>query len=297
MLDRSTVKESAMNDATEKSPQTSSGSPPLLEVTEEQLRDVLQEHARWVASRGAEGRRANFRRTNLCGRALSGVDLRGADLEGADLAGAELQRAQFEALAMPLPGCADPAPEATHLQGANLQGANLEQANLRGANLQAANLREANLEAARLWDSNLRDADLQGAVGLFPAQLGGADTSHARLPKSLLPLGGQTNVLVASQTADRLFLSMLLGCAYGALTIASTTDAALLGNSTSSKLPIIGTEISVVPFYWVAPLLLVGLYIYFHVYLQDIWLDSAVVDGTTKVTPPLRKRSASQTSR
>src|SRR5262249_31290516 len=77
----------------------------------------------------------------------------------------------------------------------------------------------------------------------------------------------------------------LLGCAYAALTIASTTDAGLLGNSTSTRLPIVGTDISVVPFYWVAPLLLLGLYIYFHVYLQDVWEELASLpaffpDGT-----------------
>src|SRR5947209_4151298 len=266
-------------------PLAEAGFPPLLEVSEEQWGEILREHARWTASRGAHGRRANLRWANLRGRVLTGLDLRGADLSGADLAGADLERARLEALKLSSSGRARPTYEPTNLRGANLQGARLERADLRGANLRGANLQEADLEAARLWDTDLREADLRGAHGFFPAQLGGADTSHASLPEALLPLEGRTNVLAASQTADKLFLSMLLGCAYGALTIASTTDAGLLGNSTSTRLPIVGTEISVVPFYWVGPLLLVGLYIYFHVYLQDVWealasLPAVFPDGT-----------------
>ncbi len=64
---------------------------------------------------------------------------------------------------------------------------------------------------------------------------------------------------------------MLLGCAYAWLTIATTTDARLLTNSASSPLPIIGTDIPIAWFYWAAPVLLLGLYSYFHLYLQRLW--------------------------
>jgi uncharacterized protein YjbI with pentapeptide repeats len=266
------------------------GSTALLEIDEERLQAVLQDHARWVQSGGAAGRRANLRRTHLRGRALAGADLRGANLSGADLSGADLSQAQLETPAGPLPEGQNTALAATDLRGASLRGADLERANLQGANLAAANLGEANLDAARLWDTDLRQADLRGARGLLAAQLGGADTTQARLPYSLLPLEGKTNILTASQTADRLFLSMLLACAYGALTIASTTDAGLLGNSTSSRLPIIGTEISVVPFYGVAPLLLVGLYVYLHVYLQDVWEELAALPAVFPDGTPLHRK-------
>ena len=116
-------------------------------------------------------------------------------------------------------------------------------------------------------------------------QLGAADTSYAHLPGEILPLEEQTNVLVATQNADKLLVTMLLGCVFAALTIASTTDAGLLGNDTSTKLPIIGTEIQIVGFYVVAPLILLGFYLYFHLYLQFVWdglaaLPAIFPDGT-----------------
>jgi hypothetical protein len=48
---------------------------------------------------------------------------------------------------------------------------------------------------------------------------------------------------------------------YSWLTIATTTDVRLVTNSASSPLPIIGTEIPVVGFYW-APALLLAMYLY-----------------------------------
>jgi len=55
------------------------------------------------------------------------------------------------------------------------------------------------------------------------------------------------------------------------LTIATTTDVRLLTNTASSPLPIIGTEIPIVGFYWAAPLVLICLYFYFHLYLDNLW--------------------------
>ena len=78
---------------------------------------------------------------------------------------------------------------------------------------------------------------------------------------------------------------MLAACVYSWLTIATTTDVRLLTNSVSSPLPIIQTEIPIVGFYWVAPLLLLSVYLYFHLYLQRLWESLAVLpevlpDGT-----------------
>jgi len=96
-------------------------------VSPEQIRDVLDKHAKWL--RGEDGgERAN----------LAGADLAGANLAGADLAGANLADA--------------------NLADANLAGANLAGAYLAGADLAGANLADANLA-----DANLADAYLAGA--------------------------------------------------------------------------------------------------------------------------------------
>jgi hypothetical protein len=74
-----------------------------------------------------------------------------------------------------------------------------------------------------------------------------------------------------TKTAAAVFLSLIAGCVYSWLTIAATTDPSLLTNSTSSSLPIIQTAIPIADFYWAAPLILVAVYLYFHVYLHRIW--------------------------
>ena len=83
-----------------------------MEITKEQLDDVLRKHALWINNESG-GERAN----------LSGADLSGANLSGADLSGAGLYQA--------------------NLRVANLSGADLYQADLREANLRGANLRGA----------------------------------------------------------------------------------------------------------------------------------------------------------
>jgi len=100
-------------------------------MTREELKDILTNHARWIAAAGGA-------RANLSGANLSRADLREADLREANLIGA-------------------------NLRGANLSRANLREANLRNADLREADLREASLIGANLIGANLREADLRGA--------------------------------------------------------------------------------------------------------------------------------------
>jgi hypothetical protein len=71
--------------------------------------------------------------------------------------------------------------------------------------------------------------------------------------------------------AECRFLSMFLGCLYSWLTIAATTDAELLSNSTSSQPPIIGGAVPILWFYGVVPSFLLLLYIYFHFSMRHLW--------------------------
>jgi len=234
---------------------------------------------------------ANLRHGDLYGANLQGADLRGAHLDEARLANAHFQKANLAE---------------AHLQRANIVGANLQEASLyqahverailwatdlRGANLKECNLQDAdcftanltqadltgtNLEGAKLGYANLRNANMQNAKlnrakNLLGKQLGGADVCGAELPPDIHRFHGVSHVGEASKNGRKIFLAMLLGCVYSWLTIATTTDARLLTNSASSPLPIIGTQIPIVGFYLAAPILLLGLYIYFHLYLQRLW--------------------------
>ena len=111
-----------------------------MEITKEQLDNVLRKHALWINNEPV-GERANLYGADLYEANLYGADLRGATLRGADLRRADLRRAT--------------------LRGADLSGADLRGATLRGADLSGADLRGADLSGA-----DLSGADLYGAKNL-----------------------------------------------------------------------------------------------------------------------------------
>jgi uncharacterized protein YjbI with pentapeptide repeats len=170
-----------------------------------------------------------------------------------------------------------------------LNGADFGDADLTDANFQRAELRRANFGRAVLRRTNLREADLQNANleetnFLLSAQLAGADVAGAKLPEAIGDFEGLKIIAEATSNAQKLFIAMLGGCLYCWLTTGTTKDAALLTNSASSPLPIIGTALPIVGFYLVAPILLLALYLYFHLNMQRVWealadLPSVFPDG------------------
>ena len=219
--------------------------------------------------RNAKLQRAGFFRAKLLRADLGNANLQGARFENAHLEGATLCEANLEEV---------------NFRYADLQGANLFNADLRGADLLLANLEKTNL-----IETNFREAILQGVKfkesnGLQAWQIAGADVSGADLPEEIAKFEGLSQVKEISQRAQKLFLSLLLGCVYCWLTIATTTDVALITNSGSSPLPIIQTKMPIAYFYWAAPLILLSLYFWFHLYLQRFWerlakLPAVFTDG------------------
>ena len=251
---------------------------PLREISKEALAKILEAHRKWVESEGKEGVKADLSRANL-----QEADLVGANLQEANLSYANLQGAN-------LPGGANLKGAdflGANLKGARLSGAtlhktlllraNLDDANLIGADLSGANLTEAQLQGARLFavkglaEATLQNANLEGATGLLGTEFARADVTGAKLPEGIREFKLLETVAETSKNARKIFLWMLLGCAYSWLTIATTTDARLLTNSVSSPLPIIRTEIPIAWFYWAAPFALVVVYIYLHFYLRMLW--------------------------
>jgi hypothetical protein len=109
--------------------------------------------------------------------------------------------------------------------------------------------------------------------------------TDARLPANIekfeAPLA---HVADTSQSARTTFFALLGAALYSWLTIATTSDAELITDTASSPLPIIGTEIPLAGFYLVAPLILLAVYVYFHLYLQRLWrglstLPAVFADG------------------
>ena len=204
-------------------------------------------------------RDANFTRSNFADAWLVSANLDGAVLEYASLQRADLRESS--------------------LVGARLQGANLRGAVLKGANFdpestsapQPSGLPRTDLTSADLRNADLSDARLQTVTGLLSGALAGANLSNAKVPPDIARFPTLEYVAEISRHARTLFLAMIAACAYSWLTIATTSDATLVTNSSSSPLPIIQTPVPIADFFWAAPLILLGLFFYFHLYLQGMW--------------------------
>ena len=105
--------------------------------------------------------------------------------------------------------------------------------------------------------------------------LAGAVLTNAKLPEDIKKFDKLTHVAETSRNASTVFFGLLAASLYSWLTIATTTDVALITGTASSPLPIINTNIALSGFYLAAPLILIAVYFYFHLYLQRLWGDLA----------------------
>src|SRR5580704_15299316 len=205
-------------------------------LTRKELREILEDHGMWLDSLGDAGIRA---------------DLSGKNLESADLVDARL-------------------PDA-HLHKTNLKGADLTLADLRGAGLVQANLAEASLLGTQLQQASLQAADLHGATGLLSPQLAGANLFGAILPDSISPGDGLKLVRKKAEKAGWLMgLTLLLeGLVW--LRIFTTPDSQLVKNSSALPFSSLQSTLPFIPFYLFGPVVILSLYLCFHLYMQRLW--------------------------
>lgn len=264
--------------------------------TPEQLDAILLKHRRFAQASASSAERTENNRANLENAILNGCDLNGKILSGAKLNGAFIEDAQLEGAHLDFARLNNANLSMANLAGADLRKAKLVDANLRkaklqGANLEGADLTRANLKGANLIgtvlqgdtkgsialkDCSLRDAILEGqqmskVEGLQSSGIGGANTLRAELPDEIAKFDALKTAADISARARVLFISMIAACLYSWLTIASTTDGALILNSGSTPLPIIQTQVPIAWFYWIAPWILLALFFYLQLYLQRLW--------------------------
>ena len=155
----------------------------------------------------------------------------------------------------------------------DLRRADLSEFDFSDADLTEANLSGANLRDASFRHANLSRADLTDVEGLIKDQLAGTNLAHATLPQSITAqaLDQMADVNDAARRTRTLFSAMLVGCVYSWLTIWATRDVELITNNATSTLPIIATDVPIVGFFIVAPVLLLATYVYFQVCLQRMW--------------------------
>ena len=201
-------------------------------------------------------------------------------LDGADLYGVYLGRANLNRASL----------RSANLQNADLSFCDLRDADLRnsllqGASFQGADLSGANLLLADLRGANLEVADLSGVKGLEPGQLPAANLSGTILPQEVARFDGLAIVERISANVRRLFALVLFACAFCWLIITATTDAILLTNAPTSLFPGVEIPIPVVTFYTYAPVVLLCLYLLFHLQTLHLWsaqanLPTFLPDGT-----------------
>ncbi len=165
------------------------------------------------------------------------------------------------------------------LADTDLGGLDLGGSDLRHADLHGCCLRQTLLQGCRL-----DYADLSGTRGLLPEQLAGADLTGARLPAELKLDSMMAPARALVINGRKLLLIILLAITYTWLTIATTGDVALLTDRATTPLPVILTELPTSGFYWAAPLILLGCYLYLHLHLQHLWdscagLPAVLPDG------------------
>ena len=273
-------------------------------ISPDELRGILDSHATWLETGGAEGQpadlsNANLRGANLKDANLGEANLQGANLQAANLQGAGLYRAKLQDAHLYGAKLQGAKLRAANLQDARLYRANLQGAHLRSANLKGTDLRNLNLKGANLLDATFRNANLRdakfvaddvdpigNATGYSDAMFAGADLTGVTLPSEIAAFVGLDHVAEISKHARNIFLAVIGGCVFSWLTIATTTDVALLTNSGSSPLPIIQTKVPIAGFFWFAPVILLALYCYLHFYLQRLWtglseLPAVFHDGRT----------------
>jgi len=204
------------------------------------LAEILEQHGDWLDSHGETGIQADFSRENL---------------EDADLIDARLQDAL--------------------LNKTILKRADLMLADFRGASLLQANLKDANLLGTVFHQANLQAATLDGATGLLSRQLAGANLFGATLPVDTSPSEALKYVRQVASKAGWYLIAILLVNALAWLRIFTTRDPQLLRNAPA--LPFFGLQADVpfVAFYLFGPVVILSLYVCFHLYLQRLWDGAA----------------------
>ncbi|MDT3779290.1 pentapeptide repeat-containing protein [Nitrospira sp. MA-1] len=290
--------------------------------SKEEMEALCIEHEKWLHSNGHEGIRATLENLDLTkthlneisfslyGKNLSkafieNVNFTGSYLESVKLIEADLKRVIFESAnlnksTLVKAKCYDCSFDNSFILDANLgnstfekcrfKKAKLDGSDLRNSEFSQSNFEEASLLRAKLNESNFQDSNFEKVTGLLGSQLAGTNVSGAKIPEDIRKFEGLTRIEELSKKSGKLFILMLVGCLYSWLTVATTTDSQLFLNSKYYNLPIIQTAIPITPFFYVAPLILLGIYIWFHLYLQRLWEEMALLPAIFPDGKPLDQK-------
>ncbi|MGD9851629.1 MAG: pentapeptide repeat-containing protein [Nitrospirales bacterium] len=282
---------------------------PYFQLSREELESQIAEHEKWLKSEGREGSQAILENLDLSkhylekisfslyGKNLSNailkevhfgesylesINLIGADLNkviftDANLNKSNLENAFFHDCYFRKTFILDAKLRNSTFEKCQFINARLDGSDLRNSKFSQSNFEESTLLGSKLYESTFQDSNLEKVTGLLGNQLAGTNVSGAKIPEDIKKFEGLARIEELSKKAGKLFILMLVGCLYSWLTIATTTDSQLFLNSKHYNLPIIQTSIPITPFFYVAPITLLSIYIWFHLYLQRLWEEMAAL--------------------
>jgi uncharacterized protein YjbI with pentapeptide repeats len=262
-----------------------------------ELERIVAAHELWVSTGGCQGQHADLADMDLRGADLNGRDLTGANFgnsscAGAVFHGAKLSRTDFHRC---------------NLQEANLRGVDLTESDLQEAILTNADLTGASLVRAKIYGSKANSAilsdcnlsglrglenldwpsvDLKKARGILAEDLKSLDLSGASLPDDISKFRALDQIVEVQKGAQVITFALMGACAYSWLMVATSKDADLLLNGSTSPLPIIQTPVPLATSFVVFPIILIFIYCYSLLYLRNLWsnlasLPTVFPDGRT----------------
>lgn len=229
-------------------------------LSENEFRQTLESHHAWLDTAGIMGERADF----------SDMDLRNHSLEGIRLQHTKLCHA--------------------HMDGMDLKETDLEGVDLSCADLSGCSFRGTRLHGAVMDNCILEGADLSEAKGLKTGQLRGCILNQAILPAHYDLDGRLEAARVRANATHSLFLSILVITLYSWLTIGSASDLDLILDNSSKTLPIIDVSLSIVTFFYLAPIILTFLSVYLQLELHNLWAIAVELPGILPDGSPLHKK-------
>ena len=142
------------------------GQPKMKKMSQEELDQVLEQHALWLQSGGDQGARANLTHTDLSRAYLYRTNLWRASLTGANLSDAWLSGANLSDAWLSGANLSDADLTGAYLYGADLSGAQLSGANLSGADLSNVSLSHVDLSSVYLYQTNLTQTQINADTRL-----------------------------------------------------------------------------------------------------------------------------------
>lgn len=211
-------------------------------ISDDEFDQIIADHSRYLKDPATEYNcKANFRSCEIRQR-----DLKDLNFEDTDF---------FNA----------------YIADAGLKSSKLDLTDFRESHLIRVDFSGSSLAATRFRNARLRDCNLADVSGLQSAQLAGTDLSGSKIPEKIDAWEGLNQVAEISKHARAIFLAVVAGCVFSWLTLATTTDLGLIVNSATTPLPIIQTRVPIAGFFWAAPIILLAMYFYLHLYLQRLW--------------------------